>query len=84
MEQASPDSYDDELDAAAKTATEVREPFMRWISLYIRGCVAIARGQLELAEDQAAAALRTARDGGLPEAEAAHEGEGVACGPREI
>jgi DNA-binding SARP family transcriptional activator len=73
MEQASPDSYDDELDAAAQTATEVREPFMRWISLYIRGCVAIARGQLELAEDQAAAALRTARDGGLPEAEAAHD-----------
>ena len=42
MEQASPDSYNDELDAAAQTATEVHEPFMRWISLCIRGCSSIS------------------------------------------
>lgn len=57
MEQASPDSYNDELDAAAQTATEVHEPFIRWISPFIRGCVAIARGQLELAEDLVALAF---------------------------
>jgi hypothetical protein len=57
--------------AAAQAASELGEPFSCWISIYICGYMAIAHGQLQLAEGYVAAALRTARDGGLPEADAA-------------
>jgi hypothetical protein len=73
LERPSGDRLDEELDAAAELAVEVREPFMRWITRTVRGCLAIARGDLERAEQDAADALHIAREGGLPDAEAAYD-----------
>ena len=73
LEAASADRLDEEVDAAAQVAAEIREPFMRWITRTVRGCLAIAHGDLERGEKDTIEALQIARDGGLPDTEAAHD-----------
>ena len=46
---------------------------MRWITRTVRGCLAIAHGDLEQGEKDTVDALQIARDGGLPDAEAAYD-----------
>ncbi len=73
LERASADRLDEEFEAAAEVAAEVREPFLRWITRTVQGCLAIARGDLKRGVEDAADALQIARDGGLPDAEAAYD-----------
>jgi hypothetical protein len=74
LEQGTTDQCPDEdLDAAAAEAAEIQEPFTRWITVYIRGCMALAHSDLVRSEREATDALRIGLDGGLPEAEAAHD-----------
>ena len=73
LERASGDLIDEELDAAAEVAAEIREPFLRWITRTVRGCWAIAHGDLQQGERDTIEALQIARDGGLPDAAAAHD-----------
>ena len=73
LERASGDLIDEEFDAAVQVAAEIREPFMRWITRTVQGCLAIAHGDLEQGEKDTIDALQIARDGGLPDTEAAYD-----------
>jgi hypothetical protein len=46
---------------------------LRWITRTVRGCWAIAHGDLQQGERDTIEALQIARDGGLPDAAAAHD-----------
>jgi DNA-binding SARP family transcriptional activator len=69
MEQGNADLLDDALASAVEVAAEVREPFARWITLFVHSCLLIVRGDLGLAESEAAEALRIGLDGGVPDAQ---------------
>ena len=72
LEAASADRLDEEVDAAAQVAAEIREPFMRWITRTVRGCLAIAHDDLEQGEKDTIEDQQIARDGGLPDTEVAY------------
>jgi tetratricopeptide (TPR) repeat protein len=73
LEAASTDQLDDDLAAASEVAAEVREPFMHLMSLLVRGCLAIAHGDLERAEKDLEEVLRIGRETGQPDAQAMYE-----------
>ncbi len=73
MERAHPDRLERELAEAADLATEIREPFMRWVNLLVRSGLAVLGGDLPRAEAQADEALRIGLVGGLPDAQMGHD-----------
>ena len=73
LEAATTDRLDDELAAAAEVAADIREPFMHLISLLVRGCLAIAHGDLERGERDVEEVLRIGRQSGQPDAQAMYD-----------
>jgi hypothetical protein len=67
MERAAADRLDNAVEQSAER-TDVREPFLRWVSVLVRAGLAIARGDLDIAEARSAEMLRIGIDGGLPDA----------------
>ena len=72
LESGSAERVDDTLDALVAAAADVHEPFTRWISRYVRGCQALAHGELARAEQDMDAARSIARSAGMPEADPAY------------
>ncbi|HEX2805325.1 MAG TPA: BTAD domain-containing putative transcriptional regulator, partial [Kineosporiaceae bacterium] len=74
LERAEADRLDHALDAAAElVAADLREPFTRSIALFVRSCMTIVRGDLDLAETQGTEALRIGLDGGVTDAQEGHD-----------
>lgn len=67
MERAAANRLDDAVEESADR-TDVREPFLRWVSVLVRAGLAITRGDLDGAEVRSAEMLRIGLDGGLPDA----------------
>jgi DNA-binding SARP family transcriptional activator len=74
LERAEADRLDHAHAAAAElVAADLQEPFARWIGQFVRSCMAIVRGDLDLAEALGTQALRIGLDGGLTDSQAGHD-----------